>query len=120
MTLKIFLLLLLFTASLSVNAAFNKVEQEQLAHINEQYQRESSELSTRIDNLHQKSLEYFPEQSKQIESLINSWLSMIEHKCRLESFESQGTDAELSVFEACSILEKEKIAKYLENMVAMP
>lgn len=117
---KINLLLLLFTASLSVSAAFNEVEQEQLAHINEQYQRESNVLSTRIENLYQKTLEYFPEKSKHLESLVDSWLSMIEHKCRLESFESQGTDAELSVFETCSISEKEKIATYLENMVAMP
>lgn len=60
---KISLLLLLFTVSLSINTAFNEVEQEQLAHINAQYQRESSELSTRIKNLHQKALEYFPEKA---------------------------------------------------------
>lgn len=117
---KISLLVILFTISIVAHAAFNKSEHEQLAQINEEYRLKSNELTTRIQSLHQKSLAFFPEKSKPIDELLESWLSMLEMKCQLESFESLGTDSEVAVHEECAIAEKEKIADYFESMISMP
>lgn len=108
---------LLVTYSLSSYAAFSSVENVQLSDINNESQRKVVSVVTSLDEMQKKQIKDNPEKKELIISLRDSWDLTIKKRCDLESYESKGTDAEISVVNDCLEKNYTDELKYFSNML---
>ncbi len=103
--------------SLSAEAAFSKIENKQLQDINV---KSDAEVKLSIDSLNKaidEQIENNPEMKDVILNLKKSWFKTTDIKCKLETFDSKGTDAELSAVNKCLIKNYTEESKYFNNML---
>jgi len=111
------LLSLLVLFSFSGFSAFNQNESKQLSDINSETQTKVSEALKKLDKAEMRKIDNNLEMKKQISDLRASWDIMIDKKCQLETFESNGTDAKIAEFNQCITNEYLKEAEYFNSIL---
>lgn len=117
MKVKKFCSFLLVTYSLSGYAAFNSVESTQLSDINNESQGRVVSVVASLDEMQRKQIKDNPERKELIVSLRRAWDVTIKKRCDLESYESKGTDAEISVVNDCLQKNYTDELKYFSDML---
>lgn len=111
------LFILLSAYSAASIAAFSEMENRQLAIINE---KENSKVKSALENLNKSidaQIANNPERKPLILELKESWAEMIAKKCRLETIESKGTDAESAEVSNCLVRNYQEEMKYFDAML---
>lgn len=111
------LFLTLMFCSLNGHAAFNEVENSQLANINSKSQSEVKEVMAALNKAQSEQVSDNPEKKKLIENLRDSWDITIRKRCDLETSESKGTDAEVSEVNTCLVKGYKEELEYFINML---
>ncbi|MFZ4833748.1 hypothetical protein [Rouxiella sp. Mn2063] len=101
MKIKLLFLLTAVFYSVSSMAAFTNNESEQLSEINTKSKNRVSEIIGVLDKSINEQISNNPEKKKRILELKNAWGILIIKKCQLETFDSKGTDAEISGVNDC-------------------
>lgn len=110
-----FSLLMIF--SFSGVVAFNNNEGKQLSDINSRTSNKATDALKELDKSEAEQVGNNPEMKKQISDLRASWDMMIDKKCQLETFDSNGTDAKTAGFNECVAKEYLKEAEYFNSML---
>lgn len=112
------LLICIFTFySLSVFAAFNDTENEQLSEINSKSESLKMNAISLLTQAQQKQASDSSDKKHLIDSLRVSWDITIEKKCALETSESHGTDAEIAEVNNCLTKGYKEETEYFNNML---
>ncbi|WP_131679705.1 hypothetical protein [Metapseudomonas furukawaii] len=82
-------------------ATFSELEINQLEDINRASLDQMSAAHASLKKAISTSIKDNPEKQKLITELDTAWQGMIEKKCKLETYESKGTDAEISQYSTC-------------------
>lgn len=114
---KIISFTLLMLLSFSGGAALNQNESKQLSDINSRSNNKVTDALKELDKAEVAQVDNNPEMKKQISDLRASWDVMINKKCQLETFESNGTDAKTADFNQCLAKEYLKETEYFNGML---
>ncbi|EMH1276807.1 hypothetical protein V6A89_003790 [Enterobacter hormaechei] len=117
MKIKVISFTLLMLLSFSGMAAFNQSESKQLSDINSRSNNKVTDALKELDKAEMGQVDNNPEMKKQISDLRASWDVMINNKCELETFQSNGTDAKTADFNQCLVKEYLKEAEYFNSML---
>lgn len=112
------LVLIVFSLfSFGCHAAFSKVENEQLSKINSESQGKVESVMSSLNVAQQNQIKDNPESKVLIDELRNSWDVTIKKRCDLETYESKGTDAEISAVNNCLVKGYKEELDYFNNML---
>ncbi|TPG55419.1 hypothetical protein [Ewingella americana] len=113
---KIFILATL-CYSVSGMAAFNDNESKQLSEIDMKSESIVTDIVKKLDKAVSVQVSNNPEKKEQILALRVAWDVTTQKKCQLETFESKGTDSEISTTNSCLLKGYQMEIDYFNNML---
>lgn len=117
MQIKKIFILASFCYSVSGISAFNDNESKQLSEIDMKSKNAVTDIVKKLDMAVNDQVSNNPEKKEQILALRVAWDVTTQKKCQLETFESKGTDSEISATNSCLLNGYKMEIDYFNNML---